>query len=131
MKTKSANSIDKHVGERVRMQREILKMSQRTLGNAVCVTFQQVQKYEKGVNRVGASRLQQLANVLRVPVAFFFEGAPQPSSGKRKKPPDDYVQKFLSTKDSLALTKAFMQIKEPKLRPRFVQLTQEIGDSTD
>src|SRR5215468_9864825 len=74
------NLIDKHVGSRVRMRRMMLKMSQEKLGNAVGVTFQQIQKYEKGANRIGASRPQQIAEVLSVPVPFFFEGAPQSSA---------------------------------------------------
>ena len=74
----SQNPIDKHVGNRVRMRRMMLSMSQEKLGGALGLTFQQVQKYEKGTNRIGASRLQQIARVLSVPVPFFFEGAPHP-----------------------------------------------------
>jgi transcriptional regulator with XRE-family HTH domain len=77
---KAPNSIDKHVGSRVRMRRKMLAMSQTKLGDALGVAFQQVQKYEKGTNRIGASRLQQLSHVLQVPVAFFFEGAPNASA---------------------------------------------------
>ena len=73
---KSPNPIDKHVGNRVRMRRMMLRMSQEKLGDALGLTFQQVQKYEKGTNRIGASRLQQIAHTLQVPVSFFFEGAP-------------------------------------------------------
>ena len=74
MKTKQANAIDKHVGSRVRMRRMMLGMSQEKLGDAIDLTFQQVQKYEKGANRIGASRLFHIAQVLQVPPAFFFEG---------------------------------------------------------
>ena len=73
---KAPNPIDKHVGSRVRMRRMMLSMSQEKLGDALGLTFQQVQKYEKGTNRIGASRLQQISHILQVPVAFFFEGAP-------------------------------------------------------
>ena len=76
MAKKAPNPIDKHVGARVRMRRMMLSMSQEKLGDALGLTFQQVQKYEKGTNRIGASRLQQIANILQVPVSFFFEGAP-------------------------------------------------------
>src|ERR1700728_862056 len=76
MAKKAPNPIDKHVGSRVRMRRMLMSMSQEKLGNALGLTFQQVQKYEKGTNRIGASRLQQIAGALKVPVAFFFEGAP-------------------------------------------------------
>ena len=73
---KAPNPTDKHVGARVRMRRMMLSMSQEKLGDALGLTFQQVQKYEKGANRIGASRLQQIAHILQVPVSFFFEGAP-------------------------------------------------------
>ena len=73
---KAPNPIDRHVGSRVRMRRMMLAMSQEKLGDALGLTFQQVQKYEKGTNRIGASRLQQISHILQVPVAFFFEGAP-------------------------------------------------------
>ncbi len=76
MAKKAPNPIDKHVGSRVRMRRMMLSMSQEKLGDALGLTFQQVQKYEKGTNRIGASRLQAIANILQVPVSFFFEGAP-------------------------------------------------------
>ena len=76
MAKKAPNPIDKHVGSRVRMRRMMLSMSQEKLGDALGLTFQQVQKYEKGTNRIGASRLQQIAHILQVPVSFFFEGAP-------------------------------------------------------
>ena len=76
MAKKAPNPVDRHVGSRVRMRRMMLGMSQEKLGNALGLTFQQVQKYEKGTNRIGASRLQQIAHILQVPVSFFFEGAP-------------------------------------------------------
>src|SRR4030081_864162 len=76
MVKKAPNPVDRHVGSRVRMRRMMLSMSQEKLGDALGLTFQQVQKYEKGTNRIGASRLQQISNILQVPVAFFFEGAP-------------------------------------------------------
>src|ERR1700712_463086 len=77
---KAPNQVDRHVGSRVRMRRMMIKMSQEKLGDALDLTFQQVQKYEKGTNRIGASRLQQIAGVLGVPVDFFFNGAPGPDS---------------------------------------------------
>ena len=76
MVKKTPNPTDKHVGSRVRMRRMMLSMSQEKLGDALDLTFQQVQKYEKGTNRIGASRLQQISQILQVPVSFFFEGAP-------------------------------------------------------
>lgn len=78
MRTRGTKPVDKHVGARVRMRRMMLGMSQETLGDALGVTFQQVQKYEKGTNRIGASRLQDIANFLKVPVTFFFEDQEPP-----------------------------------------------------
>jgi transcriptional regulator with XRE-family HTH domain len=130
MAKKAPNPTDKHVGSRVRMRRMMLGMSQEKLGDALGLTFQQVQKYEKGTNRIGASRLQQIAHILQVPVAFFFEGAPSPSplaDGLREAPSPAYVADFLATSEGLALTKAFTRIKEPKLRRRIVDLVEEIA----
>ena len=76
MSTKAPNPVDKYVGSRVRMRRIMLGMSQEKLGEALGLTFQQVQKYEKGTNRVGASRIQQISEILQVPVSFLFEGGP-------------------------------------------------------
>src|ERR1700719_508517 len=130
MAKKAPNPIDRHVGSRVRMRRMMLSMSQEKLGGALGLTFQQVQKYEKGTNRIGASRLQQISHILQVPVAFFFEGAPSfhpPSDAIGEAPSPSYVADFLATSDGLALTKAFMEIKEPKLRRRIVDLVEEIA----
>ncbi len=130
MAKKTPNPIDKHVGSRVRMRRMMLGMSQTALGDALGLTFQQVQKYEKGTNRVGASRLQHISHILQVPVSFFFEGAPhvpgQPK-GVSETPSPAYVTDFLASSGGLALTKAFTRIKEPKLRRRIVDLVKEIA----
>jgi transcriptional regulator with XRE-family HTH domain len=133
MAKKAPNPTEKHVGARVRMRRMMLGMSQEKLGDALGLTFQQVQKYEKGANRIGASRLQQIAHILQVPVAFFFEGAPsigghQPESFAEA-PSPAYVSDFLATSDGLALTKAFMGIKDAKLRRRIVDLVEQIAAS--
>jgi transcriptional regulator with XRE-family HTH domain len=131
MAKKAPNPIDKHVGSRVRMRRMMLSMSQEKLGDALGLTFQQVQKYEKGTNRIGASRLQQISNILQVPVAFFFEGAPDldgpRAPGSKDVPSPTYVADFLATSDGLALTKAFMRIGDPKLRRRIVDLVEQIA----
>src|SRR5437660_7117151 len=111
---KAPNPIDRHVGSRVRMRRMMMSMSQEKLGDALGLTFQQVQKYEKGTNRIGASRLQQISHILQVPVAFFFEGAPNLHGSTetiKDAPSPAYVADFLATSDGLALTKAFMRIK--------------------
>src|SRR5208283_2857403 len=130
---KAPNPTDKHVGSRVRMRRMMLGMSQEKLGDALGLTFQQVQKYEKGTNRIGASRLQQISQILQVPVAFFFEGAPDVpmagslESGANDAPSPTYVSDFLATSDGLALTKAFMRIEDAKLRRRIVDLVEQIA----
>jgi transcriptional regulator with XRE-family HTH domain len=126
---KVPNPTDKHVGSRVRMRRMMLSMSQEKLGDALGLTFQQVQKYEKGTNRIGASRLQQISNILQVPVSFFFDGAPSlpPRPGMAEAPSPAYISDFLSTSDGLALTKAFMKIKNSKLRRRIVELVETIA----
>jgi transcriptional regulator with XRE-family HTH domain len=130
MLKKVPNPVDKHVGSRVRMRRMMLGMSQEKLGDALGLTFQQVQKYEKGTNRIGASRLQHISHILQVPVPFFFEGAPhipgQPS-GIGAAPSPAYVSDFLASSDGLALTKAFTEIKEPKLRRCIVGLVEQIA----
>jgi transcriptional regulator with XRE-family HTH domain len=125
---KSPNPTDKHVGARVRMRRMMLSMSQEKLGDALGLTFQQVQKYEKGSNRIGASRLQHIAQILQVPVAFFFEGGPasEGSRGASETAWPSYVSDFLATRDGLALAKAFMAINDKKLRRCIVALVEEI-----
>jgi transcriptional regulator with XRE-family HTH domain len=131
MTKKTPNPIDKHVGSRVRMRRMMVGMSQEKLGDALGLTFQQVQKYEKGTNRIGASRLQQISHILQVPVAFFFEGAPNvpggADGGLNGAPSPAYVADFLATSDGLALTKSFMRINDVKLRRRIVDLVEQIA----
>jgi transcriptional regulator with XRE-family HTH domain len=130
MTKKSPNPIDKHVGSRVRMRRMMINMSQEKLGEKLGITFQQIQKYEKGTNRIGASRLQQIANVLGVPVGFFFEGAPVPdgsAKGFSESASPAYVSDFLATSDGLALTKAFMKVTDAKVRRRIVDLVEAIA----
>jgi transcriptional regulator with XRE-family HTH domain len=130
MAKKIPNPIDTHVGSRVRMRRLILSMSQEKLADAIGLTFQQVQKYEKGTNRMGSSRLVQIANVLKVPVTFFFEGAPGQSKLDGKAQSPAFVSNFLATSDGLALTKAFMRIKDAKLRRSIVKTVEVIaGDA--
>ena len=134
VRKKAPNPVDRHVGSRVRMRRMMLAMSQTTLGNALGLTFQQVQKYEKGTNRIGASRLQHISQILQVPVAFLFEGAPSvPGTPQAMEmaPSPAYVTDFLATSDGLALTKAFMLIKNTKLKQRIVELVKEIAVDHD
>jgi transcriptional regulator with XRE-family HTH domain len=126
---KSPNPTDKHVGTRVRMRRLMLGLTQTELANALGITFQQIQKYEKGVNRISAGKLQQLSSLLQAPIPFFFEGLPSAPEKPVKKDdgplPSDVFQ-FLATSDGVSLAKAFMQIKSPKLRHCIVSLAEEL-----
>src|ERR1700693_1250572 len=129
---KAPNPTDKHVGARVRMRRMMLGMSQEKLGDALELTFQQVQKYEKGANRIGAGRLQHISNILQVPVGFFCEEAPHIAgmlapAGFENAPSPGYVSDFLASSDGLALTEAFMRIPDDKLRRCIVSLVEQIA----
>jgi len=122
--------IDKHIGSRVRMRRIMLAMSQEHLADALGITYQQVQKNEKGTNRIGASRLQQLSQILQVPVAFFFEGAPNasaPHDSNESALSMAEIDDFVSDSDGLRLIGAFMRIDNAALRRRIVMLVQEIA----
>ena len=132
------NPIDIHVGGRVRLRRMILGMSQEKLGESLGLTFQQVQKYEKGVNRIGASRLFDLSHVLGVPVQFFYEEAPSSAAkstlamGMAERPAESYVSEFLGSRDGLELNKAFSRIADPKIRRSIVELVRSIsGEDAD
>jgi transcriptional regulator with XRE-family HTH domain len=126
---KSIHPTDKHVGARLRMRRIMLHKSQSDVANALGLTFQQLQKYENGTNRISASRLQGLCAILQVPVSFFFEGAPQepklPALGSDEQSPS-YVNEFLATSDGVALALAFGRIRDPKVRRAIVALVEQI-----
>jgi transcriptional regulator with XRE-family HTH domain len=128
MATKSANPIDQHVGARIRMQRMVGGLSQTKVGKAVGVTFQQVQKYEKGVNRVGASRLQQIANVLKVAPDFFFDGASVKAVGNSGSKETAVIERFISSRDGIALSKAFSNIGDAKTRRSIVALVERTAE---
>lgn len=131
MTKKSPNPIDKHVGSRVRMRRMMISMSQEKLGESLGITFQQIQKYEKGTNRIGASRLQNISNVLGVPISFFFDGAPNSglvgAAGFAEDASPAYLSDFLSTSDGIALTRAFLKIPDAKVRRRIVDLVEALA----
>ena len=130
MSTKAPNPVDKYVGSRVRMRRIMLGMSQEKLGEALGLTFQQVQKYEKGTNRVGASRIQQISEILQVPVSFLFEGGPSGNASTQnfnEGTSPAYVSDFLATSEGLALTRAFTRITDSKLRRSIVELVEQIA----
>ena len=122
---RSLHATDRHVGNRVRMRRKMQGMTQEILGDALGLTFQQVCNYEKGINRIGASRLRHIASIQQVPMSFFFEDGPGPSSITDE--PCDYVSGFLATPEGLALTKAYKQIENARLRQSIVALVKQIA----
>jgi transcriptional regulator with XRE-family HTH domain len=130
---KQANPVDAHVGHRVRLRRMLVGMSQERLGELLGLTFQQVQKYEKGINRIGAGRLFEVAGILGVPISFFYEdaesGATAGGFAEEKEPPP--VMEFLSSGDGLQLSLAFMRIKNAKVRRRLVDLVRSLADDDD
>jgi transcriptional regulator with XRE-family HTH domain len=130
MSTKAPNPVDKYVGSRVRMRRIMLGMSQEKLGEALGLTFQQIQKYEKGTNRVGASRIKQISEILQVPVSFLFDGGPAGTANGESLGEDaspSYISDFLATSEGLALTRAFTSIGDAKLRRSIVDLVEQIA----
>ncbi|CDZ46493.1 helix-turn-helix domain-containing protein [Neorhizobium galegae] len=130
MDDKKPNPIDVHVGSRIRLRRTMLKISQEKLADGLGITFQQVQKYEKGANRVGASRLQMIATILSTPVGYFFADAPIPSSTTDSKPvvhEEDAVTSFLATREGVELNLAFQRVANAKLRQNIVQLVKSLG----
>lgn len=127
------NPIDIHVGARIRLRRQLLKMSQERLGDDLGVTFQQVQKYERGANRVGASRLYRLSRVLEVPVQFFFEGLGEKSaaSGMAEDDQTPLVYDFIQSADGVSLAESFSRIKDAKVRRRVLELVRTLAAEED
>jgi transcriptional regulator with XRE-family HTH domain len=133
------NPMDIHVGSRVRLRRMVIGMSQEKLGEKMGLTFQQIQKYEKGTNRIGASRLYQLALILDVPVQFFFEDAPVGMTGRNlavgagfaEAKTEAYLLDFLNSRDGLELNRAFVKITDPKVRKRVVELVRALSDDAN
>jgi transcriptional regulator with XRE-family HTH domain len=127
---KQANPIDAQVGNRVRIRRMLIGMSQEKLGDLLGLTFQQVQKYEKGVNRIGAGRLYEVARILGVPIDFFYEGvaAGQQGSGFAESESAPPVMEFVSSGEGLQLSLAFMKIKDPKVRKRVLDLVKSLAE---
>ena len=127
---RSANPVDVHVGTRVRLRRQVLKMSQEKLGDQLGVTFQQVQKYERGANRIGASRLWKISDVLNVPINFFFDGlndqAAQGEFAENDQMP--IVYDFINSPDGVALAKAVSQIKSKAVRRQILELARSLAN---
>ena len=127
--TKKANPIDAQVGNRVRIRRMLIGMSQERLGDMLGLTFQQVQKYEKGVNRIGAGRLFEIARILGVPIDFFYDGVGSPAEGLAETTPP--VMEFVSSGEGLQLSLAFMKIKDPKVRKRVLDLVKSLAEEEE
>lgn len=132
---KKPNPIDIHVGSRIRLRRNMLGMSQERLGESLGITFQQIQKYEKGTNRVGASRLQAIASILGVPVAFFFEDVPGreqvQTPGMSEDVSNAFVVDFLTSAEGLQLNRAFARIGDQRVRRKIVDLVKALGEEPD
>ena len=127
---KQANPIDAQVGNRIRLRRMLIGMSQERLGELLGLTFQQVQKYEKGVNRVGAGRLYHVAQILGVSISYFYEGVvEEPSHAKGASAPP--VMEFLASGEGLQLSLAFMRIKDPKVRKRVIDLVKSLAEEDE
>ncbi len=131
---KKPNPTDVHVGSRIRLRRNMLGMSQEKLGENLGITFQQIQKYEKGTNRVGASRLQAISEVLGVPVSFLFEDAPGHETSARGFAEDatlGYVYEFCSSAEGLQLNRAFVNITDTKVRRKIIELVKALANESD
>ena len=133
-KDKKPHPIDIHVGARVRMLRTMLGMSQDKLGDSLGLTFQQIQKYEKGVNRIGASRLFEIAKVLEIPIQFLFEDFDSFTNtpyGFAENAPDSdssMLMDFLSSPEGIQLCRHFAQIEDPRVRRRVIDLVKTLSD---
>ncbi|BAQ48750.1 MULTISPECIES: helix-turn-helix transcriptional regulator [Methylobacterium] len=129
---KAPDPVDRHVGHRVRVRRLLIGVSQERLGDALGVTFQQIQKYEKGANRISASRLNQISEMLGVPVSFFYEGAPRQDGmrseeGGAEAAADPVAHDVLWTSQDLQLVRAFQRIGDNQVRRRIISLVEAIG----
>jgi transcriptional regulator with XRE-family HTH domain len=137
-KTGKPNPIDVHVGSRVRLRRTLLGMSQEKLGEAIGLTFQQVQKYERGANRIGASRLFDLSRVLDVPVSFFFDDMPSDPDAHPSSEPASYGDTEgqasfepdpMAKRETLELVRAYYRITDPHVRKRIFELTKSVANA--
>jgi transcriptional regulator with XRE-family HTH domain len=128
----SINPVDLHVGARVRMRRKFLGLSQTDLAEALGLTFQQVQKYERGSNRVSASKLYEISNFLRAPVAYFFEGYAESETpdGFNESDSERFVHDFLMTTEGIELAEAYPRIKSAKHRRKILDLVRSLSEDT-
>jgi transcriptional regulator with XRE-family HTH domain len=127
---RSPNPVDLHVGARVRMRRKFLGMSQEGLAETIELTFQQVQKYERGANRISASKLYEISKALKAPVAYFFEGYGESEGlvGFSESESEQFVHGFLMTTEGIELAEAFPRIKSPKHRRKILDLVRALAE---
>jgi transcriptional regulator with XRE-family HTH domain len=131
-RSRGATPVDAHIGLKIRARRNLLGLSQTELADAAGITFQQIQKYEKGANRVGASRLQQFSDALGVPPSYFFEGVP--TVGKKQLAPQEgelsehSIVSFLGTREGAALVRAFMAIKQKPIRQNAIAFLETLKE---
>ncbi|SDA98043.1 helix-turn-helix transcriptional regulator [Sinorhizobium sp. NFACC03] len=132
MNTKAPSQIDVFVGSRVRMRRLMAGLSQEKLADGLGITFQQVQKYEKGTNRIGASRLQAIANILGVHPSFFFQEGDDAAArnGDTTREPSE-ISSFVSSKEGIALNRAFLKITDPVLRKKIISLVAAVAQTPE
>lgn len=130
MSARGATEIDKHVGARLRLRRSVMEMSQSELGEKLGVTFQQVQKYERGSNRIGASRLFNVARVMEVPVAYFFDGLDTELAASDEITAPEALYDFIASPDGIALASAFSGIKDQTVRRRVIDLLRSLSSET-
>ncbi len=126
------NSVDAHVGSRLRLRRTLMGMSQEKLGEAVGLTFQQIQKYEKGANRIGASRLYQFAKILEVPPSFFFDDLPPvtslpPTNSLTESDAEPFHHDPMMKRETLELVRAYYRIADPAVRKRVFELVKSVA----
>lgn len=130
-----AHPVDVYVGKRLRLRRTLLGMSQEAVGSAIGVTFQQVQKYERGINRMGASRLFDFSRILSVPISYFFEGYNNADGGERAAGMAEHGESFQHdvtlTRDVVELTRSFQGITDPQVRKRVVELVKSLSPKDD
>lgn len=133
MNKRQPNPVDIHVGSRLRMRRMLVGMSQEKLGESLGLTFQQVQKYEKGTNRIGASRLYKISQILSVPVGFFFDNLPSDEEleGFSENSSDSFAYDFMNSAEGFQLGQAFSMIKDVRLRRRVIELVRAMADNKD
>lgn len=128
--------VDVHVGKRLRLRRTILGLSQESLGNAIGVTFQQVQKYERGINRMGSSRLFEFSKLLNIPISYFFEeftdgGAGSKAAGFAENKPQEFEAEQLSSRETLEMMRSFYRITDPTVRKRVLDLIRSLADGEE